>query len=138
MNDLKNKCNNSEHILLLDLYNYIYENNDDDLFNTILIKKILKDYKSQLQKILPIYKKYEIKIEDLGIGNNDDENIINGFNYGYRSYNAHKINGNFIFNGLKCDTKSVLNLKNIENIIFCKNTYVSGKLYISILSSPDI
>ena len=138
LNDIKRKCNNSEHILLLELYNYIYENNDDDLFNKVLIKKILKDYKSQLHKILPIFKLQEIKIEDLKISNIDNENIINSFNFGYKSYTAHKKNGKFLFNNLKCDTKNVINLKNIENIIFCKNTYVNGKLYISILSSLDI
>ena len=79
-----------------------------------------------------------MKIEDIEISNNDNENIINSFNFGYKSYTAHKKNGKFIFNNLKCDTKSIINLKNIENIIFCKNTYVNEKLYISILSSVDI
>ena len=138
LDNIKRKCNDSEHILLLELYNYIYENNDDDLFNTLLIKKILKDYKSQLHKILPIFKYAALKIEDIEISNNDNENIINSFNFGYKSYTAHKKNGKFIFNNLKCDTKSIINLKNIENIIFCKNTYVNEKLYISILSSVDI
>jgi HrpA-like RNA helicase len=138
LDGIKDNCDNSEHILLLDLYNYIYENNDTDLFNSVLIKKISSDYKSQLYKILPIYKIYDLKIKDLESKMKDNENIINSFNYGYRSYTAIKKDGKFIFNGIKCDTKSALNLKKIEKFVFCKNLFVAGKLYISILSSIEI
>jgi len=86
LDTIKQNCNNSEHIILLNLYNYINENSENGLFNTILLKKISKDYKSQLYKILPIFKNFDIKIPDIKISENENENIINGFNYGYKLY----------------------------------------------------
>jgi HrpA-like RNA helicase len=136
LKDLKTSCNNSEHILLMHLYNYIFENNDSSIFNMFLIKKILKDYKSQLYKILPIYKKYDIKMENNKIRNTENKNIIECFNYGYKSRIAYKKDDNYIYNGLICSiNKTIFNTKKVKKIIFCKNIYLNGKFYISILSS---
>ncbi len=139
LNDMKKNCNNSEHILLLHLYNYIFENNDSGLFNMFLIRKILKDYKSQLYKILPIFKTYNIQMDDIKSNNTDNENIIDCFNYGYSSRIAHKHDDHYIFNGLKCTVnETIFNTKKVKKIIFCKNLYLNGKFYISILTSPNI
>ena len=139
LKDVKKGCDNSEHILLLRLYDYVQENNDTSLFNMVLIKKILKDYKSQLYKILPVYKEYNLRIENIKNKNTENENIVECFNYGYSSRIAHKHDDHYVFNGLKCTVnETIFNTKKVKKIIFCKNLYLNGKFYISILSSPNI
>jgi len=132
-NKLKNKSENSEHILLYLLYKEIEDNQDTKLYNLRFFKQIKKIYKNQEQKIFKIFKKFNIKIN---VNTKDlKNNVIYSFNYGYKDNLAIKKGNNFIYNKLQCDlSKSIFEYNNFKKIIFNNNLNYNNKFGISICS----
>lgn len=129
------KSDNSEHVLLYNLYKYIEKNKNSGIFNLELFDSIQSVYSRQLEKLERIYSRYNIKLDE--IKKKDFEtNIINSFGYGYKSNRAFKSSQGYKFNGLLVDFKKSAIKPNdkINSIIFYSNLYLSGKLNISICS----
>lgn len=125
---------NSEHILLLQIYNYIKETPDESIFNLELFNQIKPIYKNQITKLVKIYDRYAIKFGNI---NKDDTetNIIYSFNYGFKESRAFKSDNQFKFNGLVCNLdKAIFDFNKYSSIIFYSNINISGKLNISVIS----
>ena len=127
-------CDNSEHILLYKMYEYIDENKDAGLFNIKLFNDITKLYDGQINKMEKIFKKFDVKIENI-VKKEMNYNIICAFNYGLKSNRAFKTGGNFKYNDTMCDlSKCMFKYDKYTSIIFYSNLYINGKLNISIIS----
>jgi pre-mRNA-splicing factor ATP-dependent RNA helicase DHX15/PRP43 len=150
-NNIKNFSNDihdSEHILLLKVFNdiennQINQNNQDNNYNLKLFNNITKIYNRQIDKLIYLYNKHNIKLNDIMIDNNDNINIIRSLNYGYKNNLASKNNSsNFKFNTTTCDisnsffkNESLINkLKKYSAIIFHSNLFILGKLNLNICS----
>ena len=132
---LLTNSNNSEHILLYNLYKYIELNKNSGLFNLELYDNITNAYLRQIDKLEHIYKNYNIKIDkikkkDMNI------NIINSFGYGYKFNRAFKSSRGFTYNDKLVDlSKSLIKFEqNVSSIIFYTNLFWFGKLNITICS----
>jgi len=129
------KSENSEHVLLYNLYKYIDENKNSGIFNLELINSIQSAYLRQLEKLENIYSRYDIKL--LEVKKKDfNTNIINSFCYGYKSNRAFKSSKGYKFNEMLVDlNKSFIKQgEKVNSIIFYSNLNWSGKLNITICS----
>jgi len=129
------KSENSEHMLLLNLYKYIGENKNSGIFNIELYDTINDIYSKQIDKLEFIYSRYDIKLDE--VKKKDFEtNIINSFGYGYKSNRAFKSAQGYKYNDKLVDmTKCVVKFKpTTSSIIFYSNLNWSGKLNIMICS----
>jgi pre-mRNA-splicing factor ATP-dependent RNA helicase DHX15/PRP43 len=150
-NNIKNFSNDihdSEHVLLLKVFNDIEtnQNNQDNNYNNYNLKlfnNVTKIYTRQIDKLIYLYNKHNIKLNDILIDNNDNINIIRSLNHGYKNNLASKNNSsNFKFNNAKCDisnsffkNESLINkLKKHSAIIFHSNLFILGKLNLNICS----
>lgn len=142
-NEIKNKIisklfaksDNSEHVLLYELYKYIETNKNSGLFNIELFDSIQSAYSRQLEKLEKIYSKYNIKLYEVK-KKDFNTNIINSFGYGYKSNRAFKSSQGYKFNGVLVDLKKSIIKPNekINSIIFYSNLNWSGRLNLIICS----
>jgi len=127
-------CNNSEHLLLYKMYDYIDKNKNSGLFDIKLFNDIEKLYGNQIEKTEKIFKKYDVKIEDIK-KKEMNYNIICAFNYGLKSNRAFRTGGNYKYNNIVCDlSKCVFKYDKYSSIIFYSNLYINNKLNITIVS----
>lgn len=129
------KSNNSEHLLLYNLYNYIGESKNSGMFKVELYDSINNIYSKQIDKLEHIYSQYNIKLDE--VKKKDFEtNVINSFGYGLKSNRAFKSAQGYKYNDKLVDlTKCVVKFKpTINSIIFYSNLNWSGKLNIMICS----
>ena len=133
---LFNNSNNSEHVLIYNLYKYIEENKNSGIFNMKLFDSIQSAYSRQLNKLENIYSRYNIKLDEI-INKDFNTNIINSFGFGYKSNRVYKSSKGYKFNGLLVDlNKSIIKPGNnkTNSIIFYSNLYWSCKLNLVICS----
>lgn len=131
---LTSGCNNSEHLLLYKMYEYILENKNAALFDIKLFNDIGKLYDNQIEKMEKIFNKYNIKIEDI-VKKEKNYNVICAFNYGLKLNRAFKSGGNYKYNDMICDlSKCIFKYDKYTSIIFYSNLYINGKLNITIVS----
>ena len=131
---LSKKCDNSEHILLLEIYEYITLNKNIGIFDIKLFNQIEKLYNSQIEKMEKLFKRYNIQIKNT-INKKINHNIICAFNYGFKSNRALKKGKQFEYNNMMCDnSKFIFQYNNYKSIIFYSNLYINGKLNIQIIS----
>lgn len=127
--------NKSEHVLLYNLYNYIESNKDNGIFEIKKFNSIQSTYQNQINKIEKIYKKFDIKIDNIKKFD-FNKNIINSFGYGYRFNRAFRSNNGYKYNGINVDL-SKCNIKfdkSNSSIIFYLNLNWSNKLSLMICS----
>jgi pre-mRNA-splicing factor ATP-dependent RNA helicase DHX15/PRP43 len=136
LSNLLKKCDNSEHVLLLNLFNYINDNKDTGMFNVELYDNINNIYSRQINKLEYLYNRYNIKLEEVSIKKDLEKNIINSFGFGYKSNRAFKKIKGFMYNDKIVNlSKCVVKFKsNINSIIFYSNLNWSGKLNVMICS----
>jgi pre-mRNA-splicing factor ATP-dependent RNA helicase DHX15/PRP43 len=135
--NLSRNCDNSEHLLLYNIYKEIEENkNNNKVFNIKLFNDIKKTYDSQKHRIHQLYHRFRPLIKTKENVNRElsNKNIILSFNYGFKNYVAKKKKGGFVFNKTPCELKSTLKFDKFNAIIFYLNVFVSGKLNLNIIS----
>jgi len=129
-----NDCENSEHLLIYELYKYIEKNKENGLFDMGLFNDITRLYDNQIEKIEKIFKKKNVEIKDIQ-KTEMSFNIICSFNYGLKSNRAFKTSNGFKYNEVICDlSKSTLKFDKYSSIVFYSNLFINGKLNISIVS----
>jgi HrpA-like RNA helicase len=135
INKLLSESDNSEHLLLYNLYKYIEINKNSGIFNLILFDNITNIYLRQINKLEYIYSKYNIKLDDIK-KKNLNTNIINSFCYGYKTNRAFKSSQGFKYNYKVVDLSKCLVKfnSNVNSIIFYSNLYWFNKLNIFICS----
>lgn len=127
-------CENSEHLLIYELYKYIEKNKDNGLFDIELFNDITRLYDNQIEKMEKIFKKRNVKIEDIK-KKEIAYNVICSFNYGLKSNRAFKSSNGFKYNEVICDlSKSILKFDKYSSIVFYSNLFINGKLNIGIIS----
>ena len=140
--NLSRNCDNSEHLLLYNIYKEIEENkNNNKVFNVKLFHDIKRSYESQKHRVHQLYHQFKplIKTKENVSRELSNKNIILSFNYGFKNYvakkkGAEKKGGVFVFNKTPCELKSTLKFDNFKAIIFYLNVFVSGKLNLNIIS----
>jgi pre-mRNA-splicing factor ATP-dependent RNA helicase DHX15/PRP43 len=128
-----NDSNNSEHLLIYHLYEYI-KSNHSGLFDNHLIKDISRLYNNQIDRMEKIFKKRNIEINTV---NKKDvaQNIICAFNYGLQHNKCIHSKNNFKYNNINCDlSKSVFKYEKYSSIVFYSNLFINGNLNIVIVS----
>ena len=132
---LYNSSNNSEHLLVYNLFTHIESNKDSSIFNLKLFNDINKLYDNQIEKMEKIFNKRKIILEDINKKENINHNVICAFNYGLKSNRAFKSGSGFKYNNTLCDlSKSVFKFDKYSSIVFYSNLFINGKLNISIIS----
>jgi hypothetical protein len=140
LSKLSKVSNNSEHILLYNLFKYISNNKSSGMFNLELYDMIENAYNKQIDKLEQIYSKYDYVLNDITKKKETKTNIIASFCYGYKTNRAFKTNNNYKFNDLKVDLskcyfkKDFTEISSISSIIFYTNIYIQNKLNIMICS----
>lgn len=126
---------NSEHVLLYNLYKFIGDNKNSGMFNIELYDMISNIYSRQIEKLERMYSRYGINL-DMEKKNDFETNIINSFGYGYKSNRAFKSAHGYKYNDKLVDlSKCVVKFKSTTNsIIFYSNLNWLGKLNIMICS----
>lgn len=137
INKLVKISNDSEHVLLYNLYLEISKKKDSGIFEIELYDTIYKTYHSQITRLESMYEKFNIKID--GIVKKDlNTNIINSFGYGYKHNRAKmsKHTPKYEYNGIPVDmSKCLVKINpNVKFIIFYSNLYWSGRLNVMICS----
>ena len=135
--NLSKDCDNSEHLLLYNIYKEIEENkNNNKVFNIKLYNDIKRTYESQKHRIHQLYHQFRplIKTKENVSKELSNTNIILSFNYGFKNYIAKKKGGGFVFNKTPCELKSTLKFDKFNSIIFYLNVFVNGKLNLNIIS----
>jgi pre-mRNA-splicing factor ATP-dependent RNA helicase DHX15/PRP43 len=137
--DLSKQSDNSEHILLLKIYEYIQNNRDESIFDLKLFHNIKRIFSNQINKITKLYEKFNIMLENENIGAKESNSInihsIHSLNYGYKTNRSFKSAGKFKYNNMQADlSKGVMRFDKFTSIIFYTNLYMSGKLNIMICS----
>lgn len=135
INKLLKKSQDSEHLLLHYLYKYIETNTNKGIFDIELIKSINNAYSRQIDKIESLYKKFNIKLNNLN-NNNLETNIIKSLGYGYKYNSIFKSSQGYKFNDKFVDlSKCIIQpKKNCSTLFFYTNLSWSGKLYVMICS----
>jgi hypothetical protein len=88
-NKLINSSDNSEHLLLYNLYKYIESNKDSGIFNLELFDSIQNAYSRQIEKLKSLYERFDIKLDEIK-KKDFNTNIIKSLAYGYKSNRAFK------------------------------------------------
>ena len=131
---LRNNTNNSEHLLVYNLYTHIETNKDNSIFNLKLFNDIAKLYDNQIGKMEKIFNKRKIVLEDVK-KNELNQAVICAFNYGLKSNRGFKSGLGFKYNDVICDlSKSTFKFDKYSSIVFYSNLFINGKLNISIVS----
>lgn len=129
---------NSEHLLLYNLYKYIESNNNKNsgIFNLDLFESIQNAYSRQIDKISKLYERFNIKINDVK-KKNFNINLLNSMAYGYKSNRAFKSSKGYKYNDELVDLSKciVSNKLNKSSIFFYTNLMWGGKLKIMICSN---
>ena len=141
-NNIKNKLlknsQNSEHILLFNLFNYIESNKNDGNFNLELFNSIQDTFNKQIEKLESLYSRFKIVIDGINDKNNKNVNIdiLNSFSYGYKTNRAFKSKDGYKYNDKLVDLSrcSVKFNSNISSIFFYSNLSFFGKLNVMICS----
>lgn len=134
LNKITSDCENSEHLLIYELYKYIEENKNNGLFDIELFNDITRLYDNQIEKMEKIFKKRNVELEDIK-KKEMPYNVICSFNYGLKSNRAFKTSNGFNYNDVLCDlSKSTLKFDKYSSIVFYSNLFINGKLNISIIS----
>lgn len=121
------KSNNSEHVLLYNLFKYIGENKNSGIFDIELYNTIINIYSKQIEKLESVYSQFNITLQEIK-KKNFEINIINSFGFGYKSNRAFKSSKGYKYNDKIVDlTKCIVNLTS-TSIIFYSNLNWSGKL----------
>ena len=134
LNKIISDCENSEHLLIYELYKYIEKNKENGLFDIELFNDISRLYDNQIEKMEKIFKKRNVEIQDIK-KKEMPYNVICSFNYGLKSNRAFKSSNGFKYNETICDlSKSILKFDKYSSIVFYSNLFINGKLNISINS----
>ena len=139
VNKLISESENSEHLLLYNLYKKIDSSKDfgkdSGIFNLELFDSIQNAYSRQIEKLESIYLKFDIKINN--VKKKDlKSNIINSLAFGYKTNRAFKSSKGFKYNDILVDLgKCIIKPKqNTSSIFFYTNLAWSGKLNLMICS----
>jgi pre-mRNA-splicing factor ATP-dependent RNA helicase DHX15/PRP43 len=135
INKLIKESNNSEHLLLYNLYKHIESNKDSGIFNLELFDSIQNAYLRQIEKLESLYERFDIKLDE--IKKKDlKTNITNSLAYGYKTNRAFKSSQGYKFNDKLVDfTKCFIKpIPNTPSIFYYTNLSWSGKLNIMIIS----
>jgi len=132
---LSNESNNSEHLLLYNLYKYIESNKNIGIFNLDLFNSIQNTYSRQIDKLTGLFERFNIKIDDIK-KKTFNINLINSLAYGYKLNRAFKSSKGYKYNDKLVDlSKCVFSNKlNNSSIFFYSNLMWGGKLNIMICS----
>jgi hypothetical protein len=132
----KSDKHKSDHVLMLELFKYAIDNLNKGNFNNQFIKDVNQRYKQKRHDTYSLYKKYNIRLENVKKSSNDKENIINSFLYGFKNNTAINKNGKFLYNGIFCDLRDVqFDYKNEKKIIFTDNLLINNNLKLRMCSS---
>jgi HrpA-like RNA helicase len=126
---------NSEHLLLYNLYKYIESNKDLGIFNLKLFDSIQNAYSRQIEKLESLYERFNIKLDEFK-KKDLNTNIIKSLAYGYKTNRAFKSSQGFKYNDKVVDlSKCIIKPKsNYSSIFFYTNLTWSGKINIMICS----
>ena len=132
---LLDKADNSEHILLFNLYKYALTNKNSGQFNLELVDTIEKVVEKQFEKIKSIYSRFDYNLNWVE-KKTVNINIINSFGYGYKSNMAFRSGGKYKYLDKQVDLSKcvVSNSLTTPSIIFYTNLQWFGKLSIMICS----
>lgn len=134
INKLIKDSEDSEHLLIYDLFKYIEKNKENGIFDLELYNDITRLYDNQIEKMERIFKKRKIQIEDIK-KKDMAQNVICSFNYGLKFNRAFKSGDGFKYNEVMCDmTKSPFKYNKYSSIVFYSNLYINGRLNVSIIS----
>lgn len=127
--------NNSEHLLLYNLYTHIESNKDSGLFNLKLFDSIQNAYLKQIEKLESLYGRFNVKLDELK-KKDLNTNIIKSLGYGYKTNRAFISTQGFKYNDKLVDlSKCIIKPKsNYSSIFFYTNLTWSGKINIMICS----
>ena len=131
---LLNDSDDSEHLLIYNLYKQIENNKDNGKYDIKLFNDITRLYDSQIEKIEKTFNKRKVVINDIN-AKEMDHDIICAFNYGLKSNRAFKSKGVFKYNETMCDlSKSPFDFNKYSSIVFYSNLFINGKLNVVIVS----
>lgn len=135
INKLVADSDNSEHLLLYNLYKTIESNKDSGIYNLELFDSIQNAYSRQIDKLESLYSRFDIKIEEVK-KKDMKTNIINSLGYGFKTNRAFKSSQGFKYEDKLVDlTKCIIKPKqNLSSIYFYSNLSWSGKLNLMICS----
>lgn len=135
INELSKKSSSSEHLLLFNLFDYIFYNKNLGLFNLKLFDMIMNIYSKQIKKLKYIFKKFNVKL-DVIVNKANDMNIMNSFSFGYKYNRAYRYSNKFKYNKFIVDLGKRENTikidSSVDSIIFYSNLYWRKKLNIMI------
>jgi pre-mRNA-splicing factor ATP-dependent RNA helicase DHX15/PRP43 len=128
-NKTKKECYFS---FLLNIFNYIKDSETTDIFNRFNMIEIKKFYNKYKYSLYEVYKSHDLKIKHKN-ESDDEKNIMNCFNYGFRENIALKHKNNFYYNNMQCNMdKNIFSYKNTKEIIFYTTLLYQGRLKILI------
>ena len=131
---LLDDCEDSDHLLIYNLYKHIENNKNSAKYDIRLFNDITRLYDNQIDKMERIFNKRNVKIEDIS-KKEMAHNIICSFNYGLSNTRSFKTNDGFKFNGMTCDlSKSLFKYNKYSSIVFYSNLFINGKLNVTIVS----
>jgi HrpA-like RNA helicase len=135
INKLVGSSDNSEHLLLYNLYKHIESNKNSGIFNLELFDSIQNAYSRQIEKLKSLYEKFDIKLSEIK-KKDFNTNIIKALGYGYKTNRAFKSSQGFKFNDKLVDlSRCIIKPKqNFTSVFFYTNLSWSGKLNIMICS----
>lgn len=124
---------NSEFILLYELFNIIAEDRDNSIFDIKMYDSIKRLYNNNLYKIHSVYrrKNYKYEVEEF---EDDYDKIIECFHHGFGTNVATKKKDKFYFNKMECKFDSYIDTSKLDKIIFYSNILIQNKLIISTIS----
>ena len=132
--NLVNNCENSEHLLIYNLYEHIKDNPKSGKYDIHLFNNITKLYDNQINKMDKIFNKRKIILDDVN-KKEMNHNVICSFNYGLAYNRAFKSKSGFKYNDIICDlSKSVFKYDKFSSIVFYSNLFINGKLNVVIIS----
>jgi len=140
INKLLDNSENSEHLILNNLFKYIESNKNMGIFDLKLFDNITNAYLKQIDKLELVYSKYNIILNDIK-KQNSKISIINSFAYGYKTNRAFKFKSSKLFNEYKYNDL-IINLSKClvkfdsktTSIFFYTNLLWGGKLNVMICS----
>lgn len=131
---IQSDCDNSEHLLIYNLYKHIQDNKNSGKYDINLFNDITRIYDNQIDKMEKIFKKRNINLENI-TKKELNYNVITSFNYGLRHNKSFKSKDGFKYNDMNCNlSKSYFNYDKYSSIVFYSNLFINGKLNIVIIS----